>query len=279
MVGADAVVVDLADIPIDDSAPGVRANVAGWLKTYSDPLIAKKAFARWIRIKPMDAPLWREDLVAVMKGAPDGVILPKTRGPADIRQLAAELYEIEQKLGLKHNSTKIMPQIGETAQAALTLGELTQDQQPRLIGFTWNAANLARRLSAKRTHDVHNNWAGALQHVRNMTLLLGKAMGVTPIETASSAESDYDTVFNDAQAAKHDGFTGMFASRPKHIEAINEAYSISQDERAEAEALLNSFASQKEAMKVGNPPSDPLANIPDPEPVEAEPKQQIRAIG
>ena len=280
MVGAEAIVVDLADVPIDDTADEVREAVCEWLTTYTDPLVAKRAFARWVRIKPTDAPLWREDLVAVMRGAPDGVILPKTCGPEDIRMLASELYEIEQKLGLKHNSTKIMPQIGETPRAALTLQDLTNDPQPRLTGFTWNAANLARRLSAKRTHDALENWTGALQYVRSMTLLLAKAMGVMALETATSEESSANTCFGDAQAAKHDGFTGMFATRPKHIKAINEAYSMSLEEKAEAEAMINSFAAQKKAMLAEGeikPPSNPL-----PGPVaemEEEPAQKLRAIG
>lgn len=258
MVGAEALVLDLAGLPVDESAAEAREAVAGWLKTYADPLLTKRAFARWIRIKPLDAPLWREDLVAVMRGAPDGVVLPKTSGPEQIRQLASELYEIEQKLGLKHNSTKIMPQIGETPRAALTLQDLTSDPQPRLTGFTWNAENLARRLSAKRTHDAQENWTGALQYVRSMTLLLAKAMGVMAIETATSAESDFDTCFGDAQAAKHDGFTGMFAHRPKHVKAINDAYAMSAEEKAAAEALIHSFAAQKEAMAAERPPRNPL---------------------
>lgn len=248
MVGAEALVIDLAGVPIDERAVDARDAVVDWLKTYADPVQTKQAFARWVRIKPLDAPMWREDLVAVMRGAPDGVVLPKTSGPEQIRQLASELYEIEQKLGLKHNSTKIMPQIGETPRAALTLQDLTNDPQPRLTGFTWNGENLARRLSAKRTHDAQENWTGALHYVRSMTLLLAKAMGVMALETATSAESDFETCFGDAQAAKHDGFTGMFATRPKHIKAINEAYAMTEEEKAEAEAMIHSFAAQKEAM-------------------------------
>lgn len=278
MVGAEAVVVDLAGLPVDESAAEAREAVVGWLKNYADPLLTKRAFARWIRIKPLDAPMWREDLVAVMRGAPDGVILPKTSGPEQIRQLASELYEIEQKLGLKHNSTKIMPQIGETPRAALTLQDLTSDPQPRLTGFTWNAENLARRLSAKRTHDAQENWTGALQYVRSMTLLLAKAMGVMAIETATSAESGFDTCLGDAQAAKHDGFTGMFAHRPRHVQAINDAYALSAEEKAAAEALIHSFSAQKEAMTAERASRNPLpksAPVSEPDDMRSDPPVRV----
>ena len=281
-MGADAIIVDLANLPAGDDAAEARTAIAEWLTTYADPMLVPKPFARWIRVKPVDTPLWREDLIAVMNAAPDGVVLPKTKGPEAIRMLASELYEIEQKLGLKHNSTKIIPQIGETPRAALTLADLTSDPQPRLTGFTWNAASLARGIGAKRTHDTSDNWTGVLQHVRSMTVLLAKAMGVTALETAASSESDYETVFNDAQSAKHDGFTVMFASNAEHIAAIEDAYAITTTEREEANAVLDQFAMLKEAM------ADPLLprvnadadreEEPAPEPEEPKPARRVRII-
>ncbi len=275
MVGADAIVVDLADIPADDGAETMRAEIAAWLQTYSEPVLANKAFARWVRIKSLDAPMWREDLKAVMKGAPDGVILPKAGGPEQIRQLAFELYEIEQKLGLKHNSTKIIPQIGETPQAALTLGELTQDPQPRLTGFTWNADGLAERLGAKRTHDDNGEWTDIMRHVRMNVILLAKTMGVIPIETPTKDPSDLERGAADARAARADGFTGMCATRPRQIAAINEAFSLSAAERAEADAMINLFAAEKAAMEAAKEVED----VPRIEEDVPEPQRNLRAIG
>ncbi|MXP47379.1 CoA ester lyase [Altererythrobacter luteolus] len=272
MVGADAIVIDLACVPVDDDAPRVREEVAEWLTNFSDPLVAKKAFARWVRIKPMDAPHWREDLVAAMKGAPDGVILPKVTGPTQIRMLASELYEIEQKLALKHNSTKIIPQIGETAEAALTLPSLTGDPQPRLTGFAWNAENVARGLGAKRSRREDGGWTDTMRHVRAMTLILAKAMGVMAIDTATADAADVDLGLSDAREARQDGFTGMFAVHPRQVSAINEAYSLSARERAEAEALLGLFASKPAAVPV-EPAEEPAE-----EPAHREPKG-IRALG
>ncbi|GAA4647579.1 CoA ester lyase [Pontixanthobacter gangjinensis] len=242
MVGADAVVVDISKIAISDESPKIMEGIADWLTAYSDPLILNKAFARWLRIKPLDAPHWREDLLIAMKGAPDGVVLPKTSGPDQIRTLASELYEVEQKLGLKHNSTKIIPQIGETARAALTMSDLTRDPQPRLTGFAWNADNVARALGATRTHDKDGNWTDSMRHVRATTLFLAKAMGVMAIETSASNPRDVEAGIAEARAAKHDGFTGVSAVHPRQISAINQAFSLSAQERAEAEAIIGLFA-------------------------------------
>lgn len=242
MVGADVVVVDISKIAVSDESPKIMEGIADWLTTYSDPLILNKAFARWLRIKPLDAPHWREDLLIAMKGAPDGVVLPKTTGPDQIRTLASELYEVEQKLGLKHNSTKIIPQIGETPRAALTMGDLTRDPQPRLTGFAWNAENVVRSLGATRSRDEHGNWTDAMRHVRASTLFLAKAMGVMAIETSTSNPRDVEIGIAEARAAKQDGFTGVSAIHPRQVSAINQAFSLSAEERAEAEAIIGLFA-------------------------------------
>lgn len=279
MVGAEALVIDLAAIPNDDSAEQMRRDVAHWLRTYSDPLIAKKAFARWIRIKPLDAPNWRDDLLVAMEGAPDGVFLPKVTGPTQIRMLASELYEIEQKIGLKHNSTKIIPQIGETPQAALTLPSLTGDPQPRLTGFAWNADNVARGLGAKRTRRDDGSWTDSLSHVRAMTLILAKAMGVMAIDTSTTDAADVERGAQDARNAKQDGFTGMCATHPRQVTIINDAYALSAKERAEAEAVLGLFASKAtpKVPQAYEAPAEQPTQEPDEPAVEHHPKR--RAIG
>lgn len=250
MVGADALVVDISMIPTGENSAEIMQTIAEWLKTYSDPLIANKAFARWLRIKPLDAPMWREDLVIAMLGAPDGVILPKTTGPEQIRMLASELYEIEQKLGLKHNSTKIIPQIGETPRSALTMGDLTRDPQPRLTGFAWNADNVMRSLGASRCRDAEGKWTDSMRHVRASTLFLAKAMGVMAIETPTADPRNVEIGLVEARAAKQDGFTGVAAVHPRQISLINQAYSLTASERAEADAIIGLFASNPQAKTV-----------------------------
>nr|WP_137676468.1 aldolase/citrate lyase family protein [Parerythrobacter lutipelagi] len=274
MVGADAVVVDVSHIPVDSKAPALRAGIVEWLNAYNDPLIAKKAFARWVRIKPLDAPHWREELLAIMEGAPEGVILPKATGSDQIRTLGSELYEIEQKLCLKHNSTKIIPQVGETPAAALKLHELTDDRQPRLNGFAWNAEAVARGMAAKRTRYDDGRWTDALSHVRAMTLILARSIGVMAIDTPNASAKNADQARRFADFARQDGFTGMAATHPVQISAIHDAYSLSAKEKAEADAVIGSFNSRSVA--------DILKDLGDPDDAEvsapAEEAQGIRAL-
>ncbi|HEX7710147.1 MAG TPA: hypothetical protein VF418_04350 [Sphingomonadaceae bacterium] len=65
--------------------------------------------ARWVRINAIGSSWWREDLAAVMRVAPHGIMLSKCGSPDHLRMLLAELYEVEQPNGICGNTTMIMP--------------------------------------------------------------------------------------------------------------------------------------------------------------------------
>src|SRR5690606_35221155 len=87
--GADAVIVDLEDAVAPPAKPAARMMTTSWLQAQTGA-----AFARWVRINPLDTPLWREDLAAIMPARPDGVMVPKAAGPEQLQALAAELHQI-----------------------------------------------------------------------------------------------------------------------------------------------------------------------------------------
>ena len=252
MIGADALIVDMTRVPVNNDSDQIRANVAEWLHSHRDPVLESKNFKRWLRIKPMDQAHWADDLNAAMEGAPNGLIVPKCTGPEQVRMLASELYEIEQRLGLEHNSTRIIPQIGETPQSALTLRDYTDDPHPRLAGFAWNAEGLARSLGAHRTHTDNGGWCDTMRLVRGTTLLLAKTLGLLAIETPVTDPKDVKTGALAARRAKQDGFTGMAAAHPRQISLINDAFVPTPTERARAEAIIGLFAQSPSATVVSH---------------------------
>src|SRR5688572_25737154 len=114
--GADVVVVDLEDAVALPAKPRARMLAKSWLEAQRRQNAAGQ---RWIRINPLDTPLWREDLAAVMPGRPDGVLVPKAAGPDQLQVLAAELFGQEQRNGTATGTTRIVPMVGETPAAAL----------------------------------------------------------------------------------------------------------------------------------------------------------------
>ena len=135
--GADAVVIDLADFVSLERKNTARALAREWLSIHRQQITGKGRMGRWVRINPLESRMWRDDLVAIMAGAPDGIVLPRASGPESARQVAAELYELEQAHHLPNGSVRVLPVAGETPAAALVIAAWLECAMPLLAGPTW----------------------------------------------------------------------------------------------------------------------------------------------
>ena len=91
----------------------------------------------------------RRDLFdAIVGGAPDGILLPKTTSAADAVLLDHYLSALEVREGVAPNSIRILPVATETAAASPVLAVLTPRELEVLRALTSDAANeaIARRL-------------------------------------------------------------------------------------------------------------------------------------
>lgn len=122
-----------------------RELAAGWLENQR---AAGASFKRWVRVRPVNAPQWREDVAAVMSAEPDGVIMTGVENPDDVRRLGSELYELEQRHGMALNSVPLVLELGATARGSLATERLALDPHPRVAGVTWDPAMLARDIGS-----------------------------------------------------------------------------------------------------------------------------------
>ena len=236
--GADVIVVDLADTVEPAMKGAARRQAAEWLGIHRRQITESRRLGRWVRIGALDGRHWREDLLAVMPGAPDGIILPRASGPDAVRLLAAEIYELEQVNQVANGSTRIIPVLGETALFALTITTYLDASLPRLSGLTWNAASLARSIHASPGPDADGQWGEAFRLVRGQTLLAAHALGLEVLDAAPSDQASEAGVRGQAGRARADGFTGMLAGQCEQVPLINAVFSPREDEIAEARALL-----------------------------------------
>jgi citrate lyase subunit beta/citryl-CoA lyase len=240
--GADVVIVDLEDAVAPDRKPVARVEAVRWLNAHRQQVLAGRAMKRWVRINPLDSTLWREDLVTVMAGKPDGIMVPKAQGPEQLRLLSAELYELEHRHGIPTNSTRILPLVSETAAAALTIPAYATEELPRLAGLTWGAEDLSAAVGATRKRDAAGQWTPLFQMVRSQTLLAAHARKVAAIDTLHADFRDLAGLKAVAEASRADGFTGMLAIHPDQVSVINAAFAPSEAEIAEARAIVDLFA-------------------------------------
>lgn len=240
--GADAVVVDLEDAVAPSGKVAARNMAREWLEAHRQQVLAGGGYQRWVRINPLGGHLWRDDLYLVMQGRPDGIMVPKASGVEQLRTLAAELYEVEQHCGVQPGSTRIMPQVGETAIGALTIADYATQDMPRLGGISWGSEDLASAIGASRKRDGSGQWTDVFRLVRAQVLLAAHARDLAPIDSPYADFADLQGLKALAEESCADGFAGMLAIHPDQVPVINAAFSPDPGQMAEARAIVDLFA-------------------------------------
>jgi citrate lyase subunit beta/citryl-CoA lyase len=235
--GADVVIVDLEDAVAPQAKAAARGLARGWLERHRDA-----GCRRWVRINALDTPLWRDDLAAVIAGAPDGIMVPKAAGPAQLQILAGELHDLEQRHGAAPGHTRLLPLVSETPAAALAIPAYAQVPIPRLAGLTWGAEDLSAAIGASRKRDAEGRWTDAFRMVRAQVLLAAHACGLAAIDTLYADFRDLGGLERTAHESRGDGFAGMLAIHPDQVPVINAAFLPSEDEIAEARRIVEAFA-------------------------------------
>ena len=246
--GADALILDLEDAVAPASKPRARELIPAFLR---DRPRGSRTSQIWVRINPLDSGMILEDLVAVVAAGPDGLMLPKCEGPADILKLSHYLDALEAQAGLELGSTRILPVATETAAAPFTLGDYRTAKLKRLLGLTWGSEDLAAALGASTNLDDSGGWALTYRTVRSLTLLGAKAAGVQAIDTLYVDFRDDDGLRAASRASRAEGFTGRLAIHPAQVAAINESYMPSPDEIEHANRVIAAFAAKPGAGTIG----------------------------
>jgi citrate lyase subunit beta/citryl-CoA lyase len=245
--GADVIILDLEDSVAHTNKAQARELAAAWLGAHRAQVTGGKRQGRWVRINALDSRMWRDDLIAVLPGAPDGIMLPKSMGPESVVQLAAELYELEGRSGVAAGSTKILPLVSETAAAAVSIPNYVPASLPRLAGLTWGAEDLSAAIGATRKRDKNGEWTDAFRYARIQTLLTAHAKGVFAIDTLHADFADDKGLKRAAENARADGFAGVLAIHPAQVPIINAAFTASEEELTEARAIVAAFQGSPDA--------------------------------
>ncbi len=230
--GADAVIIDLEDSVAAAQKPAARANLAGFLAADEGPEL-------WVRINPLDSGDSEEDLAA-LSALPAGVVLPKAGGGDDIRELDARLTTLEVSAGQAVGGTRVLPLITERPSALFRVEEYAHVAE-RLEALTWGAEDLAAALGASRNRGEDGAWLPTYQLARSLCLIGAAAADLPAIETVFTDVRDASGAGRCAAEARRDGFSGMLAIHPGQIAPINEAFTPTDAEIAEATEIVSRF--------------------------------------
>jgi citrate lyase subunit beta/citryl-CoA lyase len=242
---ADALILDLEDAVAPARKPLARTMVADYLGGHA----GDRTPELWVRINPLDDG-GVDDLAAVVRAAPNGIVVPKTDGPADVLRLGHYLEALERRDGVAA-PIRILPVATETARAPFRLGDFGDVVLPRLYGLTWGAEDLSSAIGASTNRDAAGEWAFTFRMVRSMCLLAAKAAGVEAIETVFTDFRDPEGLRTACVAAAQEGFTGRIAIHPDQVSVINAAFMPSDAAVAHARRVVALFEAHPEAGAIG----------------------------
>jgi citrate lyase subunit beta/citryl-CoA lyase len=232
--GADAVALDLEDAVAPERKPLARRLVADLLRS------ARKSPAVYVRINAISTDLWIEDIAAVVSPALTGVRLAKAESAEEIRALDAALGEAERAAGIAVGTLKITATI-ESAAAVMAAMEIAR--APRVEALAFGAADFIRDIGA----DPDEAETQTL-YARSHLVVASRAAGINPpIASVYTRIKDLDGLRATTEAARRLGFFGRSCIHPSQVPIVNQIFTPTAEQVAEARAIIAAFERARSA--------------------------------
>lgn len=234
--GTDAAIQELEDFTPPERRPEARALspeiVSAWKAA---GLVAV------VRINPFSDG-GREDLAAVMQGAPDVIALPKVSEPEHVIELDRAVSALESELGIVAGSTELLPNI-ESARGLMQTFAIA-DASPRVTAALVASEDMAADLGAERGTD-----GTELAYVRARFHMECRAAAAVSVDCPYTWQDEAGLIAETAHARRL-GYTAKSAVVPAHARIINNAFTPQPDQIAEARRIVAAFEAARGAGRV-----------------------------
>jgi citrate lyase subunit beta/citryl-CoA lyase len=233
---ADALILDLEDSVSLGNKETARSTVASFLSCRDVPM------KRYVRVNALTSGLVEADIAATAPAQPDGYVLPKCEGPADIESLS-QLIE-------KYDGGQSIVVMAIATETVKSLRSLMRENwsHPRLAALCWGAEDLAWDMGASRNRDQDGAYLGPFRLARDMTLLAALEAGVAAVDSVFTDFRDHDGLAMEARRACELGFVGKLAIHPAQISHIHDAMRPSPADIDWAEAVIAGFETNKDGV-------------------------------
>ena len=193
---------------------------------------------RLVRINPIGSGLEIDDLAVVLPARPDGIVIPKVEDAEQVQLMSAEIaaagYGVEQ-----------MPMICmvETARGIVNLASIA-GADPRLQALIFGAEDLAGDIGALRTPD---GWE--VFYARSAIVTHAAAFGLQAIDMVYVDFQDEEGLRREARQGAEMGFAGKQIIHPRQVVPVQEVFTPSETEIAQALRVVEAFASHQASGK------------------------------
>ena len=231
--GADILILDVEDSVSPARKPVARKMIAEYLGS-----AARDGAPLWVRINGLHTPYWRDDVEAAMAGAADGIVLPKPRSPADVFAVAELVDRLEDPE--RGEPAQILALAGETARGLMSLHEY-RPGLPRLTALSWGSEDLGTDVGALRRRREDGSLLPLYEIARALTLAAATVAEVDAIEAVYADFRNLDGFRRFTEEALELGYVGGAAIHPAQVEILNEVFTPSGEQLAEAREIVEAF--------------------------------------
>jgi citrate lyase subunit beta/citryl-CoA lyase len=232
---ADALIFDLEDSVATARKASARVVCA---RTLEQAATTKQ---RFVRVNALDTGETLADLAAIMRGKPDGIMLPKCRSGEDVQLVGHYLSALEAREAIAIGTTRILPIVTENGISMFGLPSYADPALTRLCGMLWGGEDLAADLGAVANRDADGRYAAPYQLARSLCLFAAAAASVIAIDAVYTNFRDAEGLRAEAVEALKSGFSAKAAIHPDQIDPINAAFTPSAEDIAWANRVIAAF--------------------------------------
>lgn len=225
---ADGIILDLEDAVAPDAKEQARQQVVAAVQ--AGGFGGREVI---VRINGLDTDWWIDDINAVAKARPDGVLLPKVSEAQHIADFAEHLVDIGAD---RHIRVWAMMETPLAMFNAAAIAATARDTETRLAGFVMGTNDLAKETRAKLVPGR----APMLPWLMTC-LTAARAFGLDILDGVYNNLSDAVGFIAECAEARDMGFDGKTLIHPNQIAPCNAVFSPAEDEIAQARKIIAAF--------------------------------------
>ena len=234
-LGVDCVCMDMEDGVAITQKSEARAVIAQAMK---DLDFGKSE--RCIRINSVGSGFEKYDLAAAVATHPDAVVVPKIETAGQVRLMSEYIETYERSSKSERGRIRLLVGV-ETARGILNLKEIAEADR-RLDAIIFGAEDYAASIGATRTKE-----ANEVLYARSAVITACAANDLQAIDMVYIDFRDAEGLRLEAEQGARLGFSGKQIIHPNQVQAVQEAFTPSEEAIAYAQRVVDTFAaSQRE---------------------------------
>ena len=230
MHGADAVIFDLEDAVAPTEKDAARILVRNAMRAMPDLGVEVV-----VRVNPLATDYFIQDIQTMVPLHPALLMPTKVASAEDVAHISTAVAAIEQANGMPEGSIGLLPLL-ETAQGIENAFAIA-DCDLRVKGLLLGAEDLSSDLQAIRSKQ-----GAEILYARGRIVMAARAAGVEVYDTPFTDVNDAEGMAEDARLARALGFSGKAVISPRHVEAVNAAFTPTEDEIIYAREVMLAIA-------------------------------------